>query len=251
MARTVRDIAMAYSLLAGPDGADAYAVSTPKLDTGVGANPSRPLRVGWLVEPGFGPVDSEVAATVQAAAQALEGVGVIVERVRLPVLEQIDAIDVFWKLQVMEAKPEFKKVTAGHEKEIFKYVQLVYDTPDTSIGDFVEAEHEAEKMKDGFAEYFKRYDALLCPVTPVPAHKHGATEFVINGQSVSALNIMKATAPFNVTGLPALSMRFGTSNDGLPIAVQVVAPWLAESTVLFLASKLEELSAVRNLHPAT
>jgi Asp-tRNA(Asn)/Glu-tRNA(Gln) amidotransferase A subunit family amidase len=60
---------------------------------------------------------------------------------------------------------------------------------------------------------------------------------------------MKATVPFNVTGLPALAMRFGTSNEGLPIAVQVVARWLAESTVLHLASLLEGLSPVRNLHP--
>ncbi|MEU8399556.1 amidase [Nonomuraea sp. NPDC048892] len=65
MARTVRDIAAAYSLLAGPDGADGYAVSPLSLDTGLGPAPDRPLRVGWLVEPGFGPVDPEVAATVR------------------------------------------------------------------------------------------------------------------------------------------------------------------------------------------
>ena len=41
------------------------------------------LRVGWLVEPGFGPIDAEVAATVRAAAEALVGAGCIVEPVRL------------------------------------------------------------------------------------------------------------------------------------------------------------------------
>jgi len=64
-------------------------------------------------------------------------------------------------------------------------------------------------------------------------------EFVINGQSVSSLHVMDATAPLNVTGLPGLSMRFGTSRDGLPIGVQLVAPWLAESTILHLASLLD------------
>jgi aspartyl-tRNA(Asn)/glutamyl-tRNA(Gln) amidotransferase subunit A len=60
---------------------------------------------------------------------------------------------------------------------------------------------------------------------------------------------MSATSPFNLTGMPALSMRFGTSRDGLPIGVQVVSPWLAESTALKVASLLEEVSPVRNLHP--
>lgn len=250
MARTVRDISLAYSLLAGPDGADGYAMSPLMIDFGVGAILNSPLRVGWLAEPGFGPIDSDVAATVQAAAEALKSAGVIVEGVHIPVLEQIDSTDVFWKLQVMEAKPEFKRATAGHEADIFQYAQVVFDTPDTSISDFVQAEQQAENLKDGFAKYFQRYDALLCPVTPVPAPKHGATEFVINGQKIPALNIMKATVPFNVTGLPTLSIRFGTSHDGLPIAVQVVAPCLAESTVLHLASLLEGLSPVRNIHPS-
>jgi aspartyl-tRNA(Asn)/glutamyl-tRNA(Gln) amidotransferase subunit A len=249
MARSVRDIGMAYSLLAGPDGLDGYATMPLKIDAGIGVAPERPLRIGWLVEPGFGPVDTDVAATVKAAADALESLGVAVEPVSIPVLEQIDAIDVFWKLQQMESKPAFLKATAGHEYQIFKYVKAVYDTPDTSIGDFVAAEQQVEKMRDGYAAYFDRFDALLCPVTPVPAPVHGAEQLIINGQSVSSLAIMQATSPFNLTGLPALSMRFGTSREGLPIAIQVVAPWLAESTILHVASLLESVSPVRDLHP--
>jgi len=250
MARSVRDIALAYSLLAGPDGADGYSTSPVTLDAGVGASPTRRLRVGWLVEPGFGLVDSDVAKTVQAAAEALKSAGVIVEPVRIPVLEEINALELHWKLQAMESKPAFRDATKGHEDKIYKYVQAVFDTPDTSIEDFVDAEQKAEKLRDGFANYFQRYDALLCPVTPVPAHAHDAVEFVINGQSVSSLHVMDATAPLNVTGLPGLSMRFGTSRDGLPIGVQLVSPWLAESTILHLASLLESVSPVRDLHPS-
>ena len=250
IARSVRDVALAYSLIAGPDGADGHSISPLALDAGVGAKPGRPVRVGVLIEPGFGLIDSDVAATVQAAADALKGLGVIVEPVRIPVLEQINALELLWKLQVMETKPAFKKVTAGHEDKIFKHVQGVYDTPDTSIEDFVIAEQQIDLMRDGFAQYFQKYDALLCPVTPVPAHAHDAAEFVINGQTVSSLHVMDATAPFSVTGLPGLSMRFGTSRDGLPIGVQFVAPWLAESTTLHLAALLESVSTVRDLHPS-
>jgi aspartyl-tRNA(Asn)/glutamyl-tRNA(Gln) amidotransferase subunit A len=50
--------------------------------------------------------------------------------------------------------------------------------------------------------------------------------------------------------MPALSMRFGTSHDGLPIGVQIISSWLAESTVLDVALRLEKLSRVRELHPS-
>ena len=79
-------------------------------------SPDRPLRVGWLVEPGFGPIDPEVAATVQAAAEALKGVGVVVEPVRIPALERDFALDVFNRLHVMEMKPAFAEATAGHRR---------------------------------------------------------------------------------------------------------------------------------------
>lgn len=251
MTRSVRDIALAYSLLAGPDGADGFATSPLRFDAGVGTSPEQPLRVGWLVEPGFGPIDSEVAATVRAAAKALQGAGCLVEPVRIPALERDNALDVFYQLQVMELKPAFVEATAGHaETELFKIAKRMLATPDTTMGDFVLAEQAAERLKDGFAEYFQRYDVLLCPVLPIPAHAHGVSEFVINGQTVPAKHIQSATVPFNVTGLPGLSMRFGTSREGLPIGVQLVSNWLAESTVLHIASLLEAVSPVRDIRPA-
>ncbi len=86
MARSVRDLALAFSQLAGPDGQDGFfgqalPCSTP-------ASGVRPVASsGWagVGGPGFGPVDPEVAATVEAAARALSArAGVIVEPVSIP-----------------------------------------------------------------------------------------------------------------------------------------------------------------------
>ncbi|GAA3525971.1 amidase [Amycolatopsis ultiminotia] len=250
MARSVRDIALAYALLEGPDGADGFATVPARIDTGTGASPDRPLRVGWLVEPGFGPIDSEVAATVQAAAEALQRSGCQVEPVRIAALEQDNALEVFNRLHVMELKPAFAEATEGHEDEIFTIAQAMLATPDTPPADFIRAEQAAERLKDGFAGYFRRYDALLCPVLPVPAHAHGLSTLTVNGRPMPAEHIQSATVPFNVTGLPALSIRFGTSRGGLPIGVQLAGKWLAESTVLHLASLLEKASDVRDRHPS-
>jgi aspartyl-tRNA(Asn)/glutamyl-tRNA(Gln) amidotransferase subunit A len=250
MARTIRDLALAYSILAGPDGADGFATVPREFDAGLGASPDRPVRVGWLVDSGLGPIDAEVAATVQEAADALRGAGVRVEAVGIPALERDNALELFTRQHVMEMKPAFREITAGHEDQMFTYSRSMLAAPDTSVKDYVLAEQGIERLRDGFAEYFQRYDALLLPVTSIPAHAHGLTQFTIDGQTMDAFHVMTATVPFNLTGLPALSMRFGTSSDGMPIAVQLAATWHAESTILYIASLLESLSPVRNQHPA-
>jgi aspartyl-tRNA(Asn)/glutamyl-tRNA(Gln) amidotransferase subunit A len=251
MARSVRDIALAFAQLAGPDGQDAFATSTVPFDAGVGRTPGRPLRVGWMVGPGFGPVDPEVAATVRAAAEALKGSGVLVEQVGIPALERDFALDVFNKLHVMEMKPAFAAATAGRSPdELYKMARTMLALPDTSMQDYIEAEQAAERLRDGYADYFSRYDALITHVLPIPAHKHGVDTFVIDGQTVDATYLQGATVPLNVTGLPGLAMRFGTSKEGLPINVQIVGKWQAESTILHVASLLEAVSPVRDLRPA-
>lgn len=250
MARSVRDIALAFSQLAGPDGHDGFSTSTVQFDAGIGRQPYRQLRVGWMVGPGFGPVDPEVAATVQAAVEALKDVGVFVEPVSIPALERDFALDVFNRLHVMEMKPAFAEATAGRgDNEIYKMAKTMLALPDTSMKDYIEAEQAAERLRDGYADYFSRYDALITHVLPIPAHKHGVEEFTIDGQTVDATYLQGATVPLNVTGLPGLAMRFGTSKEGLPINVQIVGKWQAESTILHVASLLEGVSPVRNLHP--
>jgi aspartyl-tRNA(Asn)/glutamyl-tRNA(Gln) amidotransferase subunit A len=250
MARSVRDIALAFSQLVGPDGQDAFATSTVQFDAGIGRQPYRQLRMGWMVGPGLGPVDPEVAATVQAAAEALKEIGVFVEQVSIPALERDFALDVFNRLHVMEMKPAFAEATAGRSQdELYKMAKTMLSLPDTSMKDYIDAEQAAERLRDGYADYFSRYDALITHVLPIPAHKHGVEKFTIDGQTVDATYLQGATVPLNVTGLPGVAMRFGTSKEGLPINVQIVGKWQAESTILHVASLLEGVSRVRNLHP--
>lgn len=70
MARSVHDIALAFSQLSGPDGHDAFSSAAPLHSSGLPPVPSRPFRAGWMTGPGFGPVDSEVAAGSGCAERA-------------------------------------------------------------------------------------------------------------------------------------------------------------------------------------
>jgi aspartyl-tRNA(Asn)/glutamyl-tRNA(Gln) amidotransferase subunit A len=250
MARSIRDLSLAFSQLAGPDGQDGYSSSAVPFDSGIGSSNKRPLRVGWLVEPGFGPIDRETAATVQAASAALKDFGHTVESVRIPALERDFALDVWSRLHVLEMKPGFVETTAGRsEDEIGDMARFMLSLPDTPATDYIDAAQAVERLKDGYAEYFQKYDVLLTPVLPTPSFKHGQAELLINGQTVNGMGIMSATTPLSVTGLPGVSMRFGTSHDGMPIGVQIVGSWQNESTILHVASLLEQVSPVRDRHP--
>jgi aspartyl-tRNA(Asn)/glutamyl-tRNA(Gln) amidotransferase subunit A len=73
---------------------------------------------------------------------------------------------------------------------------------------------------------------------------------LVDGQTFSPFQVMNATSILSLTGNPAMTLRFGTSHNGLPIGVQIVSSWYSESTMFNVASILEDVSAVRDLHAA-
>jgi aspartyl-tRNA(Asn)/glutamyl-tRNA(Gln) amidotransferase subunit A len=204
MARTVRDVALGYSILRGPDGVDGYAVHASNAHLDDTRIAGQPIRVGWLSDAAFGPVDPEITAAVASAAARLSDLGCDVEEVSLPFLG--DPLSALMTVVFGEIVPYVKSLAAGRESELHAIGVGIVERSNPSFTDFNSALAQAEALRSAFAGYFQKYDVLLCPVNPMTATPHGAQELIVNGITVPWTHVMSATSPFNLAG--CLHSRF-------------------------------------------
>ncbi len=247
MARTVGDVALGHAILKGPDGMDGYAIHARSAEADGIRLAGQPLRIGWVSDAAFGPVDPEITAAVAAAAAQLAGLGCAVEEVTLPFIG--NAFGALATLVYGEIVPFIKAIAAGRESELHAVGVGAIALSDPSFGDFAAAHVQSEALRSAFAGFFEKYDVLLTPVNPMTATPHGAQEVVVNGVTVPWTHVMAATSPFNLAGLPALSVPYGFSSEKLPIGIQLVAKWLDEATILRLGAMLERRGGLGSRHP--
>jgi amidase len=202
VARSVADLALLLAVLAGPDGRDAGAVPVPVGDPA--AVRLEGLRVA--VDTGAGSPRStpETTATVAAAAGALAGAGAAVEEAAPPGDGHALTVEVW------------RSYDPGVDSQALYRLLRRWDRYRTDLLDWVAA-----------------WDAILTPVYDRPAPPHGATD------TPELRDAARWTTPWSLAGWPCAVVRCGTSSEGLPIGVQVVAPPWHDHLALALAAHLE------------
>jgi amidase len=233
LARSVADLYLALSIMNGPDLRDPYAVPAPLGDPGDVDVAS--LRVATYLDDGISPPDEDVAAVVGDAAEALTAVVGTVEHNSPPCLRR--TMGLLWESvflggdrgQGFEADLAAIGATDPSEElaEFLKQARRV----EFSLTDARSRLTDIDSYRIEMLEFMADYDVILGPVMPTAAkpHHHGLVE-------VSDFSHLMA---HNLTGWPSAVVRCGTSKEGLPIGVQIVArPW-QDATALAIAGRLE------------
>ena len=230
MARYVEDLALTLPIISGPDGVDPYIHPVPlrdPADVNLGE-----LRVAWYTEAdGYLAPDDDVRTTVSAAAAALgERVASIV-----PDTPPIHDHAELWRMvdRADGAAWFHRAVERLGTTEVSPLVQQSFAAAQESSSDeFTQALERQDRYRSEMLQFMQGYDAVLAPVAGRPAPEHGATYS-------PELRNMFYTGPYNIAGWPGTVVRCGTSQDGLPIGVQILAaPW-REDITLAIASALE------------
>jgi Asp-tRNA(Asn)/Glu-tRNA(Gln) amidotransferase A subunit family amidase len=118
-----------------------------------------------------------------------------------------------------------------------------------SPADYIQRRRELDAARREICDAFATVDVLITPTTPIPAPKIG--DLLANPDALrpAELKLLRNTRPFNVWGLPAISVPCGFTKAGLPIGLQIAGPPWREDLVLRLANAYEEATAWQKRTP--
>jgi aspartyl-tRNA(Asn)/glutamyl-tRNA(Gln) amidotransferase subunit A len=239
MARSVRDAARYVDVIAGPTNADPTSLPKPvrsyeqAVVSGDAAAQLRGLKATWSSTLGFAVCDPETEKLAYEAALALcddAGIELVDVDVKLPRPGRAWSI-----ISNIAGAAHYPEVFEGDNIQLLTPVTKPGYEPmlDTKMESVLTALRRRDELLDAIGAVFDQVDLLLTPTVAIPAFKaEGPPPLEIAGQSVGGMGSVPYTAPFNISGMPAVSIPVGTVADGMPVALQVVARRSAEELVL-------------------
>ena len=246
LTRTVRDAALALSVLAGPAAADDMSYPAPAQDflaAATGAGDLAGLRVAYSTDLGFAAVEPEVRAAFRDAVALLAELGC--EPVSAhpatanpnPLWNRVALAEGYASEGHLLARWE-QLMTAGT-------ADIVRAGRDVPASDYIDAMHERAAYTGVWSEFFESYDLLLTPCMQLPAFEVGLlTPASIDGRPVDPFfdDWCTLVLPANLTGQPAASVPMGFSAGGLPLGLQIIGRRFDDATVLRAAAAYERVA---------
>ena len=239
--RTVRDAALLLDVMAGPDARDRMSLPSTGTDFLAAAEGGvRGLRVAWSEDLGFGALDPGVLDISRAAAGAFDELGAHVEDFSTALPDPYPALELIWATgQAAMHDGELDEVRDKLDPGRLALIEVGLAVSGVEL-----AAAHAERLAfyERVRDLLTGYDVLLTPTLPVTAFPAGDDHpGAIGDRPASVLGWTCFTYPFNMTGHPAATVPAGLAPDGLPVGLQIVGGWRADTTVLRAAAAYEEV----------
>ncbi len=238
LAASVEDAAIVLQAIAGYDPADITSAEVPVTDyVSVLKEGAKDLRVGVPREYFFDDLDPEVASAVEHALTGIASLGAHIKRVRIEVPTDRT-------LQAAEAYAYHAEDVAKHP-ELYQAetVRRIRTGEKVTAVEYMQKGRELEVARRNICDVFAEVDLLVTPTTPMPAPTIADLRANADALRPAELKLLRNTRPFNVWGLPAISVPCGFTQGGLPIGLQIAGPHWREDLVVRLAHAYEQASA--------
>lgn len=238
MARRVRDVTLLLQVIAGYDPQDPASVEMEvpnylaQLPGGV-----RGWRIGVAEEKFFTRADPEVLDAWRAAVEVFASLGAQIEYVEFP--NGYEAAKANGLMTTSDAAAFHQERLENHPEKFGADVlhRLQAGAAFTS-SQYIQARRTQSLLRREYEQFFSKYDLLLTATTPITAPPLEGPDAV-----EEAARLTRFTAPFNLTGLPALSLPCGFSSSDLPIGLQLVTRTWGEAALLRAAFAYEQATS--------
>ena len=255
MARSARDLALALSVLGGPDGDDAKAwtqrMPAPRHTR------LADFRIGYVLDDDAAPLASDVRSLCEQTLSALRTAGATIEQGWPDGIDPHAQMSTFGYLLGALLTADMDAAQRDRARERFER-----NPKDAFAAAAVEPHarwlHETQRRlanRARWQQYFKTHDVFLLPVTVIPAFPHDHSEPIdkrVIDTGAGAQPYVQAIpywmAPATLAGLPATVAPIGRTAAGLPVGIQIVAPMWEDGTSIEFADRLAE--AIGGFTPA-
>ena len=238
LAASVEDAAIILQAVAGYDPLDSSSAEVPVMDyVSAAKEGAKTLRVGIPRGYFFENLDSEVSSSIELA---IMGIRTLVKQIQDVELD----VPTDRTLQAAESWA-YHAGSVAKNPDLYQPETLrrIRTGESVTAADYIQKRRELEESRRKIRQVFADVDLLVVPTTPIPAPSIEELKTDPGKLRPAELKLLRNTRPFNVWGLPAISVPCGFTHSGLPMGLQIAAaPW-RENLVLRLAHAYEQATA--------
>lgn len=254
MGKSVEDVTLLLSIIAGNDKKDATSSPKPVSDYAAGLKKSiKGLKIGLPKEFYEKGLDGEVKEIVEKAIKVLKEQGAEIVDISIPSTEY--GIATYYIIAPSETSSNLARydgIRFGNDRSLFgdeAKRRIMLGTYALSSGYYDEYYLKAQKIrtlvKRDFEKAFTQCDVILGPVSPTPPFKIGEkADDPLSMYLVDVYNVL-----VNLAGVPSLALPCGFSKNNLPIGMQIIGPQFSESLILNVGYQYEQNTNWRKEKP--
>lgn len=251
MARSVADLGLLLGVLAGPGARDAAGW---RLELPPARGPGAALRIAAWLDDETCPVEPRVGRVIGEVLRSLRAGGISVDENARPGFDPAEYFRMYLELL-------YGEMSAGFPEHMFRAFASAARRPPgagawTPLSvmpaavvqthrDWLRVAEQRERCRGAWDEFFSRYDLLLTPVAPDTARPHDQRPFeertiTLRGRTYPFMQQSFWCALATTCYLPAAAVPAGIAEDGLPLGLQIIGPYLGDRTVLEFAAEVEK-----------
>jgi aspartyl-tRNA(Asn)/glutamyl-tRNA(Gln) amidotransferase subunit A len=241
LTKTVRDAALMLNALVGFDPADPSSKQVRSVDYQQCERPVSGLKIGVCRNHFMDRNDDEVQWAVESAIEELGGLGHGLVEVSLPNLQY--GLGAIFAIELASSSTyHSSSLRAGTQRHFAPDVRTLVEIGSfITATDYLRAERFRRRLMNDMRESFTRVNVIVSPTAPITAWTLDEKSVKVAGVDESVLAASwRLTYPFNLAGLPAISLPCGFDSRGLPIGLQIAGPPFSEQVILSLACAYEQ-----------